>query len=401
MANPYLLDVQPYEEYNWYTVAQIIGAINGYVGYGVPWVLSDIDLAGPGVLIRNQNPLGSGLAVYSSNFGTLELVVDDTGVGMTDLFVANIAEVGVALQVDGTLTVVGGTSLGANVFVHNGAVMAWDAGDGAKITFGPSSYGIGLSGTHLTLFSGGGNRGLWFRDASMAGTEWEVWHAGNDGIGSGLDADTVRTLAPGGGPGNLAILDSNSRVLDSEKLEGHSAAYFATIADITAALAGYIAKGGDTTTGAYTFFGGPINISGDLAVSGNGLYVDGTSNKVRINTATVTGWDLTVGSGGIYSQGEATLTGDVNLGTNGSNSHDVNGTVTFHHAVAFQDPLTISDSVSVSGSDISMNLGRVNFEGAASWASGAGFTTSAWDGWFSVKVGGVVKYVPYKSAPPS
>ena len=43
--------------------------------------------------------------------------------------------------------------------------------------------------------------------------------------------------------------------------------------------------------------------TGSISVSGNGLYADAASNKVRVNTSTVSGWDLTVGTGGILAEG--------------------------------------------------------------------------------------------------
>lgn len=114
-----------------------------------------------------------------------------------------------------------------------------------------------------------------------------VWHAGNDGAGSGLDADTLDGLQPStGGNNNIVQRDSN----------GNFSAGTIT-ANLSGTASGNVAKTGDSMSGYLTLVGSPVNTN-HAATKG---YVDNVAgaNAYRITYGfnySSTGYTNQVGS---------------------------------------------------------------------------------------------------------
>jgi hypothetical protein len=120
---------------------------------------------------------------------------------------------------------------------------------------------------------------LWFRtiSAGVAGSWEKIWTGGNDGSGSGLDADTLRALVPGNASGNIPVSNGTlSTNLYSAR---------ANVAD-TSNLLGGVAPG--NSTGQIPVSNGILNVNlnaqflSGLAV-GNGLGNIPVSNNI-VNT---------------------------------------------------------------------------------------------------------------------
>jgi hypothetical protein len=127
---------------------------------------------------------------------------------------------------------------------------------------------------------------IFYRATSGNGlTAWnKLWHSGNDGAGSGLDADTLDGLQPAtSGANNIVSRDSNGNF---------------SAATITASLNGFasgnVAKTGDSMNGYLTLVGAPVN-SNHAATK---AYVDSSAGYVFTYGATysTSGFTNQVGS---------------------------------------------------------------------------------------------------------
>ena len=75
--------------------------------------------------------------------------------------------------------------------------------------------GIGMHRTNASgvyLYHAGATAPNILRLITNAGAVGSVWSGLNQGSGSGLDADTLRTLVPGAAAGNLAVLGAGGKV---------------------------------------------------------------------------------------------------------------------------------------------------------------------------------------------
>lgn len=150
-----------------------------------------------------------------------------------------------------------------------------------------------------------------------------VWHTGNDGAGSGLDADTVdgvqesalaklasanfSTLQVGGNGVWHSGNDGSGSGLDADLLDGHDTGYFTA-----GSVGSYVGNGGNTTRQqTLGFVPRLVIISGGTAtgnvavahVSANGTtYQDNAGNLIPITSAAPHGSD-----GFTYANGEARL----------------------------------------------------------------------------------------------
>lgn len=292
MANR-LMDVDYDGGYDWYTVQQLISAINGYSNQGVPFRLDQVyEPAYYAIDIQNHST-GTGHArIRASAGGTLMLVVDNgpiiSGVATTPAtnFYGGVG-ISNGLGVANGLAVAGGiTAYTPGVIMGSGAILDFADEYADKIQLYGSSYGIAVESGKLVLYSGGtlaspGSGGLVIADGSASGTEYKVWHEGNDGPLSTLDADTV----DGQHASDFAAAShSHSHNHDSS----------------------YVNESGDTMSGALT-------INNNLTVTGNASFGDSSGDH-----ATIIG-----GTAGLYLKYDNGSTGVYTLGTTSAADPDL------------------------------------------------------------------------------
>lgn len=291
MANR-LMDVDYDGGYDWYTVQQLISAVNGYANQGVPFRLDQVYEPSYYALEIQNHSTGTGHArIKASAGGTLVLVVDNGPIvgGVATTPASNFyGGVGISngLGVANGLAVAGGiTALTPGLIVGTGGIVNFADEFGDKIQLYGSSYGLAVESGKLVLYSNGtlsspGSSGLVVASGAYDGTEYKVWHEGNDGHNSTLDADTTDSHhadVGGGDVGALAVYDVDGRVYDSARLEGHAASYFSTGSHTHSS--DYVELAGDTMTG-------DLTINAELHVGGNVTLGDSDTDAVTITSGT-------------------------------------------------------------------------------------------------------------------
>ena len=138
-----------------------------------------------------------------------------------------------------------------------------------------------------------------------------AWHAGNDGVGSGLDTDLIRGLAPGAASG-VATLNAGSRLVQDVRDLSVNTAHLVDLGVTAAKLASGVAlsnlgvtpvnRAGDTMTGALTATTISTNTStssGFTAIGASGAFSslgwDASNNRTRFVS-----WTGVGGSGNFF-----------------------------------------------------------------------------------------------------
>lgn len=155
--------------------------------------------------------------------------------------------------------------------------------------------------------------------------------------------------------------------------------------------------------GEVTITTGGANITGGivLASSGNIDGNGGTAGQIRIGAVIVNASSLD-GSEELLVNGQSRLKGGVEVTTGGV---DVTGNSTFKSQVAFQDPTTFTDTVSVTGANINLSTALVNFDAGSNTPfeepiDTAGVDHVDFDGYIEAQHDGATIYIGYWSSPP-
>lgn len=280
----------------------------------------------------------------TATFDSTVTVSDDLTVEATGTLVAEGN-----VEIDGDLAF---TTQASNIFFPADTASPATTYLGDKIRLGTNAagtkgYGLGTNTNELTLYSGGtlngaGAAGLVVRQDTVGGSGYVVWHAGNDGAGSGLDADT---------------------------LDGVQGANYLQVASANAL---YVQKSGDTMSGKLTIASGGLDVTGKvtaasgldvtatgLAVTNSDLSVRGTllktaSTGVGVNTTPNAAYKLDVsgatrlnGKVGINTDTDASLELNVSGDAKLSGRAGIGGNLTDGVALAVTGKGTISDDLTV------------------------------------------------------
>ena len=142
-------------------------------------------------------------------------------------------------------------------------------------------------------------------------------------------------------------------------------------------------------TGAETFRVGDQASDYQATVTGNLRVTD----EAYVADALVIGATAVSSGEELRVHGTSLFEGAITITTGGI---EVTGTSTFNSAVSFNDPVTISDSLSVVGTTLTLNTAYIDFD----IGSGAGFTEDGWSGYVTAKYDGNTIYIPYLSSAP-
>ena len=343
-------------------------------GYGLGVNTSELTLYTAGAI---NTPGAAGLAVRSNTVGGAGYAIwhagnDGSGSGLDADKLDNV-DSGDFLQ--STTTLSGGQSKSYKI---NGVNAITFASDGGGVIFsdtggGASCQMTAFAGSGFTVYCGAGNQlrfltgtgSEFFRAKSTESQPYfngyKLWHEGNDGAGSGLDADYLDSKTTGTGIGDIAFYDSNNRVYDSDRLDGNHASAF-------------LLDSGDSANGNYTF----------AAVSGTPASPDSftlTNMNLTVNTST----GVTVFKAETDNVGIGTASPDNTYILDVQGAVRVNGTARITGATTFVSTIQCDDYVHFSD-DVDFNFG-----------STAGFSRSTWDGYLLLMHDGVQVEVPYKT----
>lgn len=320
----YLIDVEFDGAYDWFTVQQLISALKGYANQGVPLFLDQVfEPSYFAVDIQNHSPTTGHLRVKDSNGGAL-IVVEDPGAiigGVASTPATSFyGGVGITngLGVANGIAVAGGlTVLTPGIVLGVGAIIDYDDTHGEKLRLSGTSYGLATAANKLILYSNGtlsspGATGLVVAAGSFAGTQYTVWHSGNHGSTSGLDADL---------------------------LDGHDSAYFA----VAGALGSYVLKAGDTMTGVLELKTGSIQALKFTHTAGDGSFYLGSTHSATptLQLKDASG-DLIAEFGDSSSTYQLDIDHSASFGSGSSDAFVVNSTSTFGSAAEFQKAIQIT-----------------------------------------------------------
>ena len=175
---------------------------------------------------------------------------------------------------------------------------------------------FGLDGATNDLFVGGWSKGA---------VKYKIWHAGNDGSGSGLDADTLRTRAPSVSVSNNSIVerDGGGRIFAED-----IALNTGTTASISGGIAYRIASTDSgsnenrlrfcTSAGSIrTFIGSPAN-NGTGATGTWGISITGSADSIEVESTTADIWYRPLFAGGTGNSEQVRADSDATIGINPS-----------------------------------------------------------------------------------
>lgn len=215
--------------------------------------------------------------------------------------------------------------------------------------------------------------------AYNAGSQQFQWLSVNDLLGTSPTFDNLTvtgSVIVGDGVGS-DTLTVNGRIISTVATGTAPLTVSSTtmVANLNAALLGGLARSGFAELSGAAF-------TGNVSVSGNGLFVDAAGNKVRINSATVSGWDLTVGIGGILAeggsrfQGAVTVTGGLTVSAGGI---DATGSSTFRNSVTITSggigvtgSSAFNNAVSITTGGLTVLAGGIDITGSGTFRNGIG-----------------------------
>lgn len=217
--------------------ATITGGIGQTGGGGI---FSVNTLANLGILHqiqRSASEAGAAAFVLLSGSGTvgwyMQMAANEFNWELTDLGISTVMKAlhgaNQPIQMYRDLQVGGSGGQGDRQIVATKNGIAFNAGMWqaaqllAQSIDGTSPAALGLArvgATAIALYHNGtGANALRMRDSSN--NDYSVWGGWNQGSGSGLDADTLRTLIPGNGSGNIPINNSTLNTgLNADQLDG-------------------------------------------------------------------------------------------------------------------------------------------------------------------------------------
>lgn len=162
------------------------------------------------------------------------------------------------------------------------------------LTFGPYSDGSGGNAYQLAFTE---DKNISLRTGSLSNSTWDgwarIWHSGNDGVGSGLDADLLDGNQPATSAANYSIAQrTNSGQLYANEFRSESL-YTRLTTDY-----GYIHIGPQNTSLChfYTdrpayYFDHTVHVNGSIYVYGTSTYLSSTAGYIAGNTIWHTGND--------------------------------------------------------------------------------------------------------------
>lgn len=347
-------------------VGLIVGLINGYEEFGAPVRLiqfGNTDATGASVVLPDDDP-EAGQGAYS-------LDVRNVGAESRALRV-RLANDTVALKVTGS-----GLDVGIDTTMASGVQHFFANETGDKIRLSGTTlagYGLGVNTGELTLYSAGtlntpDAAGLSVRSNTVGGAGYVVWHAGNDGAGSSLDAG----LFAGESISNFALLDALSNHFTGDMLVDGDVVLGSTLGD-TVAISGSGSSAGDWGVGGELTVGGnatlgngltdvvdvagllnvgaDVAVTGELSVNGNVTLGNGITDVVDVAGLLNVGVDLDVG-------GELTVSGNTTLGNGTSDDTTVAGSLY----------VTQSTYLGTASDDTTIITGETRFKGGSSSGS--------------------------------
>lgn len=339
-------------------------------GYGLGVNTNELTLYSAGTL---NTPGAAGLAVRSNTVGGAGYRIwheGNDGSGST-LDADKLDNVDSTDFLQSTSTLPAGQSKSYKI---NGVNSITFGADGGGVVFNDGLCQMtAFSGSGFTVYCGTGNQ---IRFLTNAGVEFfraknsesepyfkgnKMWHAGNDGAGSGLDADTLDAKNTGTGVGDIAFYDASNRVYDSDRVDGLHASAF-------------LLDSGDSANGNYTF-----SANSGTPVSPDSFTL--TNMNLTVNTST----GVTVFKAETDNVGIGTASPDNAYILDVQGAVRVNGTARLAGATTFVSTVQCDDYVHFSD-DVDFNFG-----------SNAGFSRSTWDGYLLLMHDGVQVEVPYKT----